>query len=193
MNRAAQPLEPLDARVHADSARNVRATTRAVQTLLDCQAELLEALSDEQYAASPDPECGAIGAHVRHCLDHVRALLSGAEAGLIDYDARERGTDIEQQRAAGLRETRALRDALMALSVDGMDAPLRVRVLVAATGPTITTASSLNRELVFVLSHTIHHHALMAVIARAHAVPLPENFGCAPATIAYWETSKCVR
>ena len=43
---------------------------------------------------------GSIGGHVRHCLDHVAALLDGLDGGVVDYEARERGTAAEGDPAA---------------------------------------------------------------------------------------------
>src|SRR5687767_4749402 len=65
--------------------------------------DLIESLSDEQYVRRPVGVVeSSIGLHVRHCLDHVRALLASAATGRLDYDVRERGTDIESNRSAAL-------------------------------------------------------------------------------------------
>ena len=43
---------------------------------LDALAEVVERLSDLDYLARPSSGVsGSIGAHVRHCVDHVTALL----------------------------------------------------------------------------------------------------------------------
>ena len=47
-----------------------------------------------------------IGQHLRHSLDHVNAILDGAESGVIDYDHRERGGE-----TLGLPTPRALKIA----------------------------------------------------------------------------------
>jgi uncharacterized damage-inducible protein DinB len=38
------------------------------------------------------------------------------------------------------------------------------------------------RELAFVISHTIHHCALMAVLLAVQGIPVPYRFGYAPST-----------
>ena len=48
---------------------------------------------------APGRTTGGIGGHVRHCLDHVSALLASTRTGLCAYDRRQRGTDVETWRA----------------------------------------------------------------------------------------------
>ena len=49
------------------------------------------------------------------------------------------------------------------------------------------------RELGFVLSHTVHHNALIAVIAAAVGAAVPPGFGYAPATVAHHRSRACAR
>ncbi len=62
-----------------------------------------------------------------------------------------------------------------------------------ATAPSIAVPTSLGRELAFVMSHTIHHNALIGVIAKLLGIDVPERFGYAPSTLAYLETRRCAR
>jgi hypothetical protein len=50
-------------------------------------------------------------------------------------------------------------------------------------GATVEVASSLGRELVFVLQHTIHHQAIVALLLAARGVTIPPRFGYAPSTV----------
>jgi hypothetical protein len=47
------------------------------------------------------------------------------------------------------------------------------------------THSSARRELQFLLSHTVHHYALIAMICRQYGVGVEEDFGVAPSTLKY--------
>ena len=47
------------------------------------------------------------------------------------------------------------------------------------------TRSTGRRELQFLLSHTIHHYALIAVICNHLGVPLDPAFGVAPSTLRF--------
>ena len=65
---------------------------------------------------------------------------------------------------------------------------LRLTALVSSSLPPIETETTLGRELIFVLSHTIHHNSLIAVMAKTLGVVIPDRFGYAPSTLAHhWE------
>ncbi|HKX33601.1 MAG TPA: hypothetical protein VJ302_38335, partial [Blastocatellia bacterium] len=49
--------------------------------------------------------------------------------------------------------------------------------------------SSIRRELQFLLSHTVHHYALMALALRVQGFQPGEEFGVAPSTLKYWRKS----
>lgn len=157
-------------------------------------ADVLEAASDEQYVMRPVGVVdSSLGGHVRHCLDHFAALLRGATAGYIDYDDRERGTPLESCRAAALAAIRTFQERVARLNDAMLERPIRLRAIVSGDGLAVEAASSLGRELVFVLSHTIHHNALIAAMCKTLGIPLPERFGYAPATIAYLAGATCAR
>ena len=52
------------------------------------------------------------------------------------------------------------------------------------------STSSVERELQFLSSHTVHHYALIAVILRLNGVQPEEGFGVAPSTQRYWKESR---
>ena len=52
--------------------------------------------------------------------------------------------------------------------------------------------SSVLRELQFLLSHTNHHYALIALLLERQGLPAgsrPTGFGVAPTTLAHWNQS----
>src|SRR6266404_2610803 len=70
---------------------------------------LLSRLSDEDYTRKvPIAFNASIGGHYRHCLDHFRSLLDSTPDGDLNYDHRQRGTLIENDRFAALNATREL-------------------------------------------------------------------------------------
>ena len=165
----------------------------AMCTVLQELAEAVAAFSDAQYASSPDGgRTGAIGAHVRHSLDHVCAFLVGIEFGVIDYDRRERGTAIERDRHTAFDAITSIQRSIRRLRTACLDRAVRVRTTLASGDLAIETRSTLTRELAFVLNHTIHHNAMMATATRRQGVSLPKNFGYAPSTIRYRQEQECV-
>jgi len=155
---------------------------------------LVDSLTDEQYALKPVGVVpSSIGGHVRHSLDHIDALLKGLPGGEVNYDQRRRDTDVERCRGAALEAMHRQERQLLALSWVRGDQPLRLSVLLTPVGPPVTVTTRLDRELAFVLSHTIHHNSLIGVMVRLLGVPLPEDFGYAPSTLAHKEGRPCVR
>lgn len=167
---------------------------QALAAILDQLADLLGTLDDDDYARKPVGVVpSSIGGHVRHCLDHVEALLSGLPHGLLDYDARRRDTAIERCRRSALAALAGLREELLGRSWPEMNRPLRMKLLLDASSAPVEVVSSLGRELSFVLSHTIHHNALVAVLVRLQGGEVPPRFGYAPSTVAHEEQRTCVR
>jgi len=158
-------------------------------------AALLEDASDLDYRARPDAAVsGSVGGHVRHCLDHVRAVLDGAKAGRLSYDCRERDTDVERNRTLGILALRQQADRLDALVDSPADRPMRLEAQVDCSGGAVEVTSSLGRELLFVLQHTIHHQAIVALLLAARGITIPPRFGYAPSTIRrHAEQLACAR
>lgn len=146
--------------------------------------------SDYQYAAPGGG--GSIGAHVRHSLDHIRLFLIGIDNGIIDYDHRERGTDIERCRSTAYDAIAALRNRIATLSDRSLDQDVLVRVMFSGSGAAMETRSTVGRELMFVMSHTIHHNAMIASAARRLGATVPTDFEYAPSTIAHRNKKQCV-
>jgi hypothetical protein len=81
------------------------------------------------------------------------------------------------------------------LKADGetaFDRPLLVRV--EGSAGSAPTQSSTARELGFLLSHTIHHFALIAMTLQSLGVNVDPAFGVSPSTLRYrTEASACAR
>lgn len=157
-------------------------------------ADLLLHTSDEQYAQAPVGfVTSSLGGHYRHNLDHVTSLLQALETGELNYDHRSRGTVIETSRLAALHAIRRLQRLLLDVDEDQLMKRLELRSMVDASQRPVSMPTTVARELAFVLSHTIHHNAIIGVMARTLSIPLPDRFGYAPATIAYQEKTRCAR
>jgi hypothetical protein len=69
-----------------------------------------------------------------------------------------------------------------AWSARSLDEPIRVASMISPSGETLAGWSTLARELAFVVSHTIHHQAIIGVLLAMHDVAVPERFGHSPST-----------
>jgi uncharacterized damage-inducible protein DinB len=160
---------------------------QAAVEILEQGEALLLGVSPDLYTRKVAAVFGAsIGCHYRHCLDHFVSVLNGRESGFVDYDRRERDPRIEGQPAFALEATRRIRAALEALELQALDREISTRCGVSyreVESP--VTRSSLGRELVYGVTHGIHHYALISVIARLLNAELPPEFGVAPATVAH--------
>jgi hypothetical protein len=166
----------------------------ALRTALLEVRSFLAQLSDADYSARPPgPFDSSVGGHVRHCLDHVSAFLRGLPIGIIDYDSRERGGPVETIRGAALAALDDLDRELGAGAGLPLQHDLDVVALASERGPSIRTRSSVGRELAFLLSHTIHHNAMLANIAHSLGAALPPRFGYAPATLAHLDAQPCAQ
>lgn len=160
--------------------------------LLRQLAELLHRLTDAQYAQRPVGVFdSSVGGHVRHCLDHVATFLAALRAPRVNYDERSRGTAVETDRRAALAEIETLARGTARLRREDLDRAIEVRGMLAADGPTCAMPSSVARELLFVVSHTVHHNAIIGAIAATLGVAAPERFGYAPSTIAFLQGGAC--
>jgi hypothetical protein len=154
-----------------------------LRRLLSEMAALVMGIPADVYRLRVARSSGTIGAHVRHALDHVATLVAAAPGSSLSYDHRRRGTVVETDPDAAVRELMALDAALERWPSRSLDEPVRVASVVSANGEIVVGWSTLGRELAFVVSHTIHHQAMIAVLLERHGVAVPhERFGYAPST-----------
>ena len=148
---------------------------------------VLERITEEDYRA-PVPACfnAAAGGHVRHVIEHYESLLRGLASGRVDYENRPRDPDVERNPATAAQRVRDLLARLDTLADEPADGPLLVRSETAPLDSTHPWAgSSLLRELEFLLSHTVHHYALIAIQCRLRGMTLDPDFGMAPSTLRH--------
>tara|TARA_B100000809_G_scaffold106184_1_gene104668 strand:+ start:111 stop:587 length:477 start_codon:yes stop_codon:yes gene_type:complete len=145
------------------------------------------------------PGCydSAIGGHVRHNLDHYLCLEDGLKKGRIDYDARLRNEFLETNPDYAANKMAELIEFLNSLATMNLDLPLKVKMDSNAQHDENQkwSDSSLRRELQFLISHTIHHYALIMTLCSADKVELPADFGVPPSTLRFRKShdAQCAR
>ena len=157
-----------------------------LETLAQGEA-LLAQLSDDDYTRKvPVAFNASIGGHYRHCLDHFRSLLDSATQGDLNYDHRERGTLIENDRFAALNATRELRAGFENLDPVFLLRPLAVTCKTSyATSGSQVSPSTVGREIMYSVAHAVHHYALIGVMGGIMGLKMPPGFGVAPSTLKH--------
>lgn len=144
---------------------------------LDRVRAVLSGLNCHLYV-QPAPHTNGlrIGAHMRHVLEFYGCFLDGIGRGCIDYDARSRDASIERNLMKAMHVLDEVTRRLRSLCCDGT-----VRVHVEG----IHIESTVERELLALREHTIHHCALIAVAVHAFGMKTDPDFGIAPSTLRY--------
>ncbi|MCH6256668.1 hypothetical protein MLD52_08930 [Puniceicoccaceae bacterium K14] len=164
---------------------------RANCCVLQQGIDLIKLHSDASYTKSDKSVFGSsLGSHIRHVLDHYRAFLNSIESGVVDYDNRKRDTIIEKSRQMAIDEAESLIKSFEILEFFE-DKQVGVRVAASTEGSVKISQSSLARELQFLVSHTVHHYALIAIASRVQGIEPADTFGVAPSTLKYMQASNC--
>jgi uncharacterized damage-inducible protein DinB len=158
-------------------------------------SDLIRRLTDEQYAATTvNGRRAGVGAHFRHVFDHYRSFLDGLERGRVDYDRRDRDLQVEHERAAALATCTELAERLERAALADATRPLDVLVDCGEPGTRVVSHSTFARELQFLVSHTVHHYAVIALLLRARGVEPGQDFGVAPSTLKFEQgNAACAR
>ena len=169
------------------STNEPRELIQSVMETLQQGEILLAGIDDAAYTQKvPVAFNASIGGHYRHCLDHFRTVLEGAPAGDLDYDHRERGTLVENDRFAALNATRELREGYGRLDPDFLARPVMITCKTSyATSGSQVSPSTIGRELMYSVAHAVHHYALIGVMGGIMGLQLPAGFGVAPSTLKH--------
>ncbi len=154
--------------------------------------DLMQCVDDQIYVTSAEdrPRAAGIGLHLRHCLDFYLCFLRDLESGRIDYDRRDREAGVEIDRSSALETIERIIRRMELIDGEHIERPIEV---LHDRAPSEEDAScwhpsTVGRELRFLVSHTVHHYALIAMILRMQGVEPGDEFGVAPATLAHWES-----
>ncbi len=157
--------------------------------------DLLNSIEDEQYAFNNGKYFkSGIGRHFRHILEHYQSLIDGYSEK-INYDDRDRDLRLETDRTFAITTMRSVIDSLQVF----VEQPHLIdRKIEIQSNESIGekespwSESSVRRELQFLISHTVHHYALIALILKTMGIETDEDFGVAPSTLKY-EKQKSVK
>ena len=151
-----------------------------------CERLLLVAntVPRDQFS-TPWKRHNGIGPHLRHCHEHLAALHNGFGARAVQHDVRERNTTLERDPQAFVAALTPIVQWLEGLDPALLETPLTVCQVPRVDAPETRSESTLRRELLFLTSHTIHHLALVAMLAEVQGITLPDDLGVAYSTTTH--------
>ena len=127
-----------------------------------------------------------IGQHTRHIIEFYNCLIDQnklAGVPVIDYAKRKRDYRIESEPDHALALVNSICDQL-----EDLDADKKCFLDCTEHGQeNLLISSTIGRELIYNIEHTIHHLAIVKIALKATApsIDLPEHFGVAPSTIRH--------
>jgi uncharacterized damage-inducible protein DinB len=170
---------------------NSRPLSRIVEENAHAMGQLAQLL--DQLPGNAYRQCfGArnqhvIGKHVRHIIDHYLALLSATSGAgsLLDYENRNRDLILESDKNAARDHLSGIVQTLRHRFGKVFVSELEMRHNSAGQHQIVKT--SVERELVFLASHTIHHMAIIGMLAEQAGLQVNPEFGVHPSTLRYLE------
>lgn len=148
--------------------------------------DLLNQLSNSEYSKPCLQLANAsIGEHTRHIIELFQCLENQYESGIVNYDKRQRNTQIQTETDFAIQQIVAIQNNL-----DKKNKKILLQQRI--DGNEIKTESNYYRELLYNFEHCIHHQALIKVaVLMSDNIKVDENFGVARSTIEY--RNQCVQ
>ena len=146
---------------------------QAIRLISNMQPLLYKQCCEDVFASS-------IGQHMRHCIEHYDELfIAYTDKRVVRYHERPRNMEVETDSTVAANRLRFIHNQLERIGSEN------ISLEVSDGGTADPSKSSLARELEFLISHTVHHFALITVIANKLQIKVPEDFGIAPTTLKY--------
>jgi hypothetical protein len=153
-------------------------------SVLEQLHDLVKHLSPEDYSRRLTVFNGSsIGGHVRHVIEFYECLLHGIDRGTVNYDARLRDHQVEQNRDYALEIIK--RSITKLKNVETYAYPLTLVARFASADYSIP--SNFAREEAYLIEHSIHHFALIRIGVQTvcPSVQIDPNFGVAYSTVEH--------
>lgn len=176
---------PKKGEVSLHKRTGMRLSEIAIEQLQELAAVITQ-LTDADFTTElPLLDQATIGKHVRHTLEFHQCFLTREQS--FCYDDRLRNPLLEQSPEEALTQIEWLMDRLRFVQLDRV---ISMEVRYGSTRFAVTT--SIQRELAFLIEHTVHHNAIlrMALCASFPQVRFEPEFGYADSTIRFLEQSK---
>lgn len=147
--------------------------------------ELLQSIDGATYTRKDESFGSGIGAHLRHCIDHYESFLGDYRSDCIDYDHRKRDPRIEEDITFASAQLSSIIDRLGQIGAQDVARTIDTKMDCGTPDPEPVAPSSVKRELQFLVSHTLHHYALIALQLKQQNQQVLPGFGMAPSTVRF--------
>jgi len=129
-------------------------------------------------------QSSGISRHVRHILDHYLALKKGLERNHVNYNHRNREGKVESDFEFASEIICYLNNWLATLKDNDVRLTIESEIIIDEQVNAIFESNQ-DRELLFMINHTVHHTAYIKLIALKYDIELPDEIGIAPSTATY--------
>ncbi len=152
--------------------------------LLESLSLTIGSLTNAQYVWQHNESTGSIGKHIRHIIDHYTCFFETLSHAYVNYDDRPRVNTVETKTHRACKE---LSNIVLQLSRFNAHQANPVHIYISATPDKdpVPAESSLQRELLFLQSHTIHHMAVIQLMLNSLGISVGSDFALSPSTISY--------
>lgn len=149
--------------------------------------EILSLISSDHYICAEEshsPWMSGVGKHFRHLIDFYDRFLD--QFPVINYDLRNRNCEIEKNKSAAEKKLIYFIETLQSfkhkdinqeIDLYNGDIPMSQNVE--------KVISTLGRELRYLIEHTVHHFAIIAMFLKHYGYSVPNGFGIAQSTLDY--------
>ncbi len=136
-------------------------------TLLKQKISVMKMLSDEDFTKkNPNIYNGSVGSHIRHSLDHFRAIIRACQDdnAIADYDTRQRNTEEETNRHKAID---AVEKVIGTIHLMDLSKGIKVSFIGDEKAfRTYTIESHVGRELSFASHHAVHHMSMVKLLMQ---------------------------
>ncbi len=162
------------------------------KTQLDSGLSVLGIISDVHYrfdGGSESPWMSGVGQHFRHIIEFYVTFLS--QYPRVNYDLRQRNQILETDRNAAADKINELKTALAPFEDRKRDEKITLyeRDIPFDKNDNLVN-STLSRELRYLVEHTVHHYAIIAMFLKNFGYQVPYGFGVAQSTLEYEASEK---
>lgn len=146
--------------------------------------QIVSTLNDRDFVEPLESLSGSsLGQHLRHIIEFYQALVERSDSDLICYDDRKRDKMIETDKDYCLKVIDSL--SLKLATIDKNQSVIVVANYSESAGTSVRHASSVSREMGYVLEHSIHHQALIKIGLSELGLQAGARIGVAPATLRF--------